>query len=214
MRKTPVFVIHYKPLVERKAYLDYWFFKNQIEPNWIVDGQKEDMTPNIINKYYEYNPSVYDRKLSLSEIGCTIGHMSAYKMVLEKKYPYALIFEDDVCLPDDFASTFDSLMANCPTDFDVVSLGTCCGMKYPHTSDEQRFYRVIPPLGRCGYAQLISNRACGLAIKYSTPFHFPADWQYYNIASNNTEHQFITYWIEPPIAFEGSKIGKYNSSIR
>jgi len=218
LMNIPIFIIHYKKLTERKIFLDKWFSDHNISVNWIFEGQREDITDDILNKYYNYKESQnFGKQLSLGEIGCVLGHLSAMQKIIDNNYPYGLIFEDDVYLDEFFAKEFDSIFYNCPSDFDVISLGSCSGIKHPnaeHEKYENRFFRIDPPRGRCGYAQVISNKACKIAIEESIPFSWPADWQIYNIASNNTTNPFVTYWIEPPIAFEGSTNSRYQSSIR
>jgi glycosyl transferase family 25 len=218
LRDTQIFVVHYKKMTQRKEFLDKWFSNHEVPVRWILDGQREDLTDDVLKKYYLYRQDQCGgRFLSLGEIGCTIGHISAMQKIVDENHPYGLIFEDDVYLDDSFMSEFDYIMSKCPSDFDVISLGSCCGIRHENShlaNIDNRLFRVSPPRGRCGYAQLISNRACRLALQESIPFSYPADWQVYNIASNNKTHPFVTYWVEPPIAFEGSKIGLYQSSIR
>ena len=218
LKDTPIFVIHYKKMIERKAFLDKWFFDHAVSPTWITEGQREDITTDVLEKYYLYDEKMCSgRRLSLGEVGCMLGHLSAMQKIVDNDYPYGLILEDDVYLTDNFAKEFDSILSNCPSNFDVISLGSCCGIQHndaDQSTDQNRLFRVDPPRGRCGYAQLLSNKACKIAIQESIPFSWPADWQIYNIVSNNTHHPFVTYWIEPPIAFEGSNNGSYTSSIR
>jgi len=211
MKDTPIFIIHYKKMTNRKQFLDEWFQQNNIVPTWVLEGQREDITEDILTKYYREGNC---GKLNFGEIGCMLGHISAMQKIVESDSNYGLIFEDDVYLTKTFQKDFDELFSNCPSDFDVVSLGSCCGIVHPNATSNPSFHKVEPPRGRCGYAQLISKRACEIALRESIPFSWPPDWQIYNISSNNSYHPFVTYWVEPPIAFEGSKNGTYTSSIR
>jgi glycosyl transferase family 25 len=179
-----------------------------------LDGQREDLTEKIIETYYDYNPKVYNRKLNFGEIGCMIGHLAAMEKIIKSGSNYGIIFEDDVDIPEDFEDKFNKLFENCPLDFDVISLGSCCGMKHPHASSITNFHRVDPPRSRCGYAQVVSKRTCEVTLKKCIPFNYPADWQIYYITSNEISEPYITYWIEPPLVFEGSKNNKYISCIR
>ena len=198
-------------MVDRKQFLEAWFQKNNIVPTWIVEGQREDITEEVLQKYYQQGSC---GKLNLGEIGCMLGHLAAMQKIVDSDSDYGLIFEDDVYLTETFQRDFDELFSDCPSHFDVISLGSCCGITHPNASSTVGFHRVDPPRGRCGYAQLISKTACEIALKESVPFSWPPDWQIYNIVSNNSQHPFVTYWVEPPIAFEGSKNGAYTSSIR
>lgn len=214
LKNTPIFIIHYAKMINRKDFLDSWFKKNNIIPNWILDGQREDLTEKIIELYYKYDPKIHDRKLNLGEIGCMIGHLAAMEKIINSNSDYGIILEDDVDLPEDFEEKFNKLFENCPPDFDVISLGSCCGMKHPNSSNTTNFHKVVPPRSRCGYAQVVSRRVCEVSLKECIPFNYPPDWQIYYITANNIREPYVTYWVEPPLVFEGSKNNKYASSIR
>lgn len=68
LKDTPIFVIHYKKMTERKAFLDKWFFDHTVSPTWITEGQREDITTNVLEKYYLYDEKqCFGRRLSLGE---------------------------------------------------------------------------------------------------------------------------------------------------
>ena len=43
------------------------------------------------------------RELTFAEIGCAMSHIHVYRKIIEQKLPYALILEDDVLIPENFA---------------------------------------------------------------------------------------------------------------
>lgn len=211
LNDVKIYIIHYKKLIERKQKLEKWFKEKNITPIWIENAQRDELTEEIINKYCITHRNF--RSMNLGEIGCTIGHLTAYKHAVDNNHKYIMLLEDDCVFHINFTEIFNNLFLNCPDDFDVISLGSCCGLKHENATDIYSFHKTNPPTGRCGYAQLISNEACKKIIERGIPFFVAADWMFYNIVSNY-EPKFNIYWIEPPIAFQGSEIGDYKSSIR
>lgn len=212
--QIPIYVIHYKKMEDRKRYLTNFFFESGCSENvnWIEDGQREDLTEELIKKSgYVFDPSI-SKHLSLGEIGCMIGHKKILSEMLQKQHKFAFVFEDDVVFPDGFVKEFNSVFEKCPDDFDVISLGSCCGIKYPNILPENRFYKIIPNRGRCGYAQLVTYRCCVELAKHTVTYSNAPDWELYNTASNKI-NPFTTYWVEPPMVQQGSET-IYKSSIR
>lgn len=207
-----IFVVHYKKMTERKKYLSAFFHSEGLDITWIVDGQREDLTEDEIQKYYAFDPSKYVRNLSLGEIGCAIGHYKGIKQVVEENINYAVFFEDDVIFEKDFKESFNNKFRDFDEDFDLISLGDCCniGIYGEHVGDG--FYRIEPPRGRCGYAHILSNKACHRLLE-SLPFFYPIDWHIGAFVCN-IEPKFKTFWIHPPLVSEGSKSGNYNSILR
>jgi len=212
LEDSKIFIIHYKKMVDRKNYLNNFFKNIKVSPVWIEDGQREDLTEEVIKDYYEFNPNIYNRQLSLGEIGCAIGHYQGIKEVVEKNIPYALFFEDDVIFNDTFKEDFNSKVKNIPQDFDLVSLGDCCNIGVYGEDVGGGFHRILPPRGRCGYAHILSLKACKKLLE-NLPFQYPIDWHIGHIVCN-LDDKFTTYWMHPPLAFEGSKTGDYHSGLR
>lgn len=199
-------------MVDRKTYLNKFFDDRNINVEFILDGQREDLTPELISYYYKYDPSIYDRKLNFGEIGCAIGHYQGIKKVVEQNLPYAIFFEDDVIFEEDFVHKFINKFSNFNSSFDQISLGDCCNIGVYGSNIGNGFYHIDPPRGRCGYAHILSNRACKNLLD-RLPFSYPIDWHIGNFVSN-LQPKFVTLWVDPPLAFEGSKMSNYNSSIR
>jgi len=211
LENIPIYVVHYKKAVHRKNYLTDWSNKNSIKLNWVEDPQREDLTEELIKTYYDKNLTQpewskhppLNRELSLGEIACGIAHLKVYKDCLEKNYDHIIILEDDCQFPDNFIDLFNNLFKNCPDDYDIISLGTCCNLKHPQANNEYQFLKKIPPVGRCGYSQLLSKLACKKIIERSIPFNYPIDWQVYVLATDHKIDPLNMYWIEPPITIDG-----------
>ena len=60
--------------------------------------------------------------VSEGQIGCVLSHLSLMKHFLAQGYEKALIFEDDVDLPNNFKELFEERMNYMPNDWDMVFL--------------------------------------------------------------------------------------------
>ena len=210
--KSKIFIVHYKKMVDRKSYLTKFFEDRGVDVEFLLGGQREDITPELLLKFYKYDSSVYSRNLNPGEIGCAIGHYQGIQKVVDQDLPYAIFFEDDVVFDEDFVTKFQSRFQNFDLLFDLISLGDCCGIGIYGVHMGNGFHLINPPRGRCGYAHILSNRACKILLK-NLPFNYPIDWHIGNYVSN-MESKFTTLWVDPPLAYEGSKMSNYNSSIR
>lgn len=62
-------------------------------------------------------------KMNAGCVACTLSHLALYKHIIASGYEEALIFENDVSLPDDFAAKFAAFHANLPAGWDLAYLG-------------------------------------------------------------------------------------------
>jgi GR25 family glycosyltransferase involved in LPS biosynthesis len=219
IRDIPFYVVHYKANIERKKYLSSWFGRNKISAIWVTEGQREDLTEEVIGNFYKFDPKIYERKLNLSEIGCTIAHIWAYKDIIKNKHDYAIVLEDDAVFSDNFIEKFDEIFETIPEDCDIVSLGSCCNLKIQNTNQEYGIYKKIPFQTRCAFSQLLTSKSCQIFIENSIPFSWPIDWQWLEIQGftgrpPKEKNKLTMYWAEPSLIYQGSEIGTYNSSIR
>ena len=212
VENSKIFIVHYAKMEDRKRYLSDFFRKNDIEVTWLLNGQREDLTEEIVSEFYKLIPEKYGRQLSLGEIGCAIGHYQGIKEVVDNNLDYAIFFEDDVVFNQSFKQDFNNKFKTFEEEFDLISLGDCCNIGVYGQPIGNGFYRIIPSRGRCGYAHILSNKACNILMN-SLPFQYPIDWHIGHDV-NNREYKFKTYWVDPPLAFEGSKEGNYGSTIR
>lgn len=102
--------------------LDY-LKKNGIDPILVkgVNGKKiskDEIYNRVSLFYYYFGP--------LSAIGCALSHFLVWKMFLETDREYAIIFEDDVILENDFVEKTTLSLKNVPEDYDILYLG-CFG---------------------------------------------------------------------------------------
>jgi GR25 family glycosyltransferase involved in LPS biosynthesis len=59
-------------------------------------------------------------------IGCALAHLNTWKQFLETEEEYAIIFEDDVILEDNFLENLNAILKEVPETYDILYLG-CTG---------------------------------------------------------------------------------------
>lgn len=66
----------------------------------------------------------YKNARFFNKIACNqLGHYYILKEIVNKKYEYAIIFQDDVILRDNFVNDLNNLMNNYPMDADLLNIG-------------------------------------------------------------------------------------------
>lgn len=144
-------------------------------------------------------------------IAISASHTAAWKRVAESNAKYAMIFEDDVVVVDDFSRKVRAVLEKIPKDFDVLLLG-CFGLCDP---DRKGFARLFAPgymknslrydsphafapeLFAGTHAYIVSKKGCAKLLERIPRARFHIDW---TIAS---EHAHIDiYAARPPLAFQ------------
>ncbi|MGI5172155.1 glycosyltransferase family 25 protein [Treponema sp. OMZ 840] len=183
--KIPVFVISLKSASERRS-----FIQNQLK-KLNFDFEFFDA---FIGKDYASDPAYYNekkalkaegRKLRAGEVGCALSHNAVYRLIAEKKLPYALILEDDAIISEDLPQVIDKLLPYLDGRR-IIQLERCDLYKKSSIQPLVKGYSIVEPrfikagtiAQAAGY--LISFEAA-MAIKdINFPVYFPADsWGYY-----------------------------------
>jgi len=116
MKYNHCYVIHYTKLISRKNFLDVQLSTVGLQGNYITEFDQEELTPKIVDQFYEKNPAAHDskieklwdptihtyRELKVPEISCTIKHLEALRLISEVPEYYGLILEDDVVFSEGF----------------------------------------------------------------------------------------------------------------
>lgn len=100
-------MITLEPSPEKIAYLKK--FNIEVEIIQGVDGKTasdEEIDSRVSPLYKNIAPK--------SAIGCSISHMNTWKKFLETNDEYAIIFEDDVILEDNFTDKINKALLEVP----------------------------------------------------------------------------------------------------
>lgn len=102
--------------------------------------------PSVDIQYF-YDPKVLDRPLTPGELGCYCSHLQMWNDILKKGYDYALIFEDDAMLSNDFDGQLDYLLMNLPySNMDFIYLFSLSSPHNPKYTilNNQAIYKYKP----------------------------------------------------------------------
>ncbi len=222
LHSLSVYVMHYKPLIERRKNMINALSNLGIAANWITDWDSYELNFNVTSSYYREDQSLWDsrmkwqggygfRRLRQSEISLAIKHLESMKNVVANDLPYALFLEDDAIFELDFANKFNNYFKDCPDDFDFVFLGNGCNLRISNPDPSVHLYRRGDPVSKCTDSFLISKRACECMLKHAIPFCMPIDFEINNVAK---VCGLKGYWVEPTLITQGSQNGTYPSEVQ
>lgn len=207
--------MHYKPLVERKESIKRELIKKKIlDYEFIEDYDKEDLTPDIINHYYNSDRQETARKakitliknnierydspdLSLSSISLCMKHIEAMKRFINSQYDVAMMLEDD-CFFYDNAISIQLIISNAPANWDVIFIGGTFDHNIVYPSVNINGYLLSShPSTNTTSSFLIKKESAIKTLKQMEQFSLPIDWELnYNFNVNG----FNVYHISPYIA--------------
>jgi|TARA_A100001201_G_scaffold59330_1_gene56803 GR25 family glycosyltransferase involved in LPS biosynthesis len=229
-----IFVIHYTKLKDRKESMDSQLPKLEVEFQYMDKYDKEELNDEVLSKYYNNDQESHNKKvrplwdvnvhsyrhLNEAELSCTIKHLEAIGEVSKQCTNHGLIFEDDALLSDNFSEVFNDLIEKTPKDWDVILMGEGCGDwfiqhklqgKTPaYIDNEKGIFKASHPATNCAEAYLIKSKAAKKVYDSSVPFDLVSDWE---IAYQFYKFDLNVYWWVPPIVNQGSKNGKYSSTL-
>ncbi len=221
--ELPIYVVHGRRLVDRREKLSSALAAQGLEAEWVTNPDASDVTRAVRRRYYRPSrrmwqehaagtptPSARFRRLTLQEIAATISHIEILQRVAQGAHEWALVFEDDAILGNDFAAKLDEYLNDLPPDADVIFVGGAFGFRIEDTSPGQHFYRKLHPAGKPTDSYLIRRSAASAVARTITPFTFPIDWE---LSYHLMIHDLHVYWLEPPLVSQGSFEGVYPSSI-
>lgn len=122
---------------------------NKLRRNYITTLMKKykvDFTLVLVEPINEklYRLLNENKKLTKSEIGCTLSHLWCLNKILKEGYKNAIIFEDDIIFHKKFKELFLKIMQK--QNFDFLLLGACdfsfSTMNYKNVKDD--LYRPDP----------------------------------------------------------------------
>ena len=225
-------IIHYTKLKERKLFQESQLKDFQL--NFIEEYDKEELKNVNLEKLYKFDKNNLRNKTALwknnndnfykltdGEISCELKHIQALKNLAESEYDYGLILEDDAVFYKEnidhslieFFKKVDSLTFN----WDAIFIGDGMGQSFINSklnetnSLNNGFVKVSHPATNCAEAYIIKRSAAKKILETILPFNLAYDWELaYQFYVNNLD----VYWFLPHLFTQGSKTGKFNSTVR
>jgi hypothetical protein len=216
----PIFVIHYTPLVDRKEHMLKQLADHGLEAEFVTPWDREHITD-----FTFFDTS----KTSIRCISNLMKHCEVYRKMIRDNIPYAIVFDDDVCLAKDFNKVMNETVKNLPSTFDICYIGDICGFHIEQTDPTTNVYlktnKAGPVFSDRGYymdtlgstrgpAYLLTNACAHKIMSVFVP--------HYKITSLGHDHWMClvareknlnVYWSEPTFVCGGSDIKTFACSL-
>ena len=105
MTDIQVLVIHVRGQVERESFIKEQLQKLGLPYHFILDGNKEDLTPEILDRCF-----TGDMHGQFPRTSCAYKHLLAMQYIIDNNLDGALIIEDDLRIYPDFNEVFAQSM--------------------------------------------------------------------------------------------------------
>lgn len=194
MKVHKVYIVHYKPLKERRLVLEHMLNTQGITNYEFITEYDRDTTPKeVLETYFK------GHSLVPAQICITISHIEIYKKIVENNYSIVLILEDDAILSPHFKSSLETYCSNLPTDFEIGFLNDGCGYHAQGVREGTYWYPKDHTRTCCSY--IITKSCCEKLLKSSNPFHEVIDFE---LNTQIRNQKLGCYWAEPTIVSDGS----------
>ena len=213
-----IYITHYDKLTERKKHILEQLSRFNLECEFVSNYGKENLTNKVKSMF---------RNLSDSEISISMHHLECYRRIVNNNDEYAIIFEDDVILHNDFKNMIEKYINDLPEDWDMLFFGEGSGVHIPKSriSDECNIYVKSTDLinknkdgingsTRCADSYLISKKCCQKILeKINKPGYIISMPFDHLLNYINFYNKFNIYWAEPTLTTQGTGNGTFKSSI-
>lgn len=228
--KFKIFIVHYKPLKDRKEYIDSFLSKTNLPFEYSTEVTRD----NINHSYFSTNYSDIERKNAHTTTPVTPGdynptkpimantleHLVIYKKIIKENLDFGLVLEDDAVFVDDFESKLEEIVNNLPKEWDTIFATNGCENRpdIKNSDDfieEGLFYESLEKKSWTGGAYFIKKDTAKLFLDNIRPIVYPPDFEL-TYLQNYLDKK--VYWLGDPIIYEGSnpisgKYYKYGSSV-
>lgn len=101
-----VLVIHVRGQKERESFIRQQLASLDLPTEYILDGNKEDLTSDILSRYFRDDEQGIPMCGQFARTSCTYKHLLACRYIIEHQLPGALVVEDDLKLKKNFHKAF------------------------------------------------------------------------------------------------------------
>ena len=126
------------------------------------------------------------------EIGCTMSHIKALEIAIDKKWDYVIVLEDDVIIAEDIEKRIKLLFKILPADWDHVYLSGI--PKIPPQASSILFPNIQPSVfTECTHSMMINGGAFDKIIERLSRFETTTDDIYCDMIKKNYIHSYTYY---------------------
>jgi len=219
-KKMKIFVMHHPKLVERKKNVLKQLDSYGLKAEFITNHNPEDFAADqniwnyIFQKFNLHIKPVNQGPMTLPKASLTMKHIEAlYQFVSNTNEDYALIFEDDIVLDDNFLEKLNKYIALLPKGWELFFIGEGCNIhiEKEHIKENVNIYKRYS--SRCSDSYLIT-KSCAKKIidDFNSRQLIYLHYDHY-LTDIIKKYDFSTFWAEPTIVKQGSVTGLYKSSL-
>ncbi|MDD2897391.1 MAG: glycosyltransferase family 25 protein [Desulfuromonadaceae bacterium] len=173
----PIFVVNLAESTERKERVQEQLDRIGLQAEFFPAVRGKSL--NAAELATHYDNSIFFRPLSPGEIGCALSHVFIYKEIIERKYDYCLILEDDIVIDSRISKVLDSIktIVN-PSSPEIILLTSLKEFSendaIPLNVDN---FRMVPVIrAGCTHGYIITNAGARALYDFCYPIRKPADW--------------------------------------
>ena len=207
----PVYVLHVKKgYEEREANIEKMLSGQNMQFEYVLDGDIPDITDEILDRYFAGSMHVVG-----AEASCSLKHILACQRLVDSDREGALILEDDIVLYRHFPRRLQALLDECRdrgiTDF-LLSLEESNLMYVPRSRRHPGVHVYKADRDRFAGCYYITRGAAKILLDRlgRRPMDIPIDVFHSRLIA---EIGFPYYWAHPALATQGSHNGYFSSSI-
>ncbi len=212
---------------DRANYLLDWFHSKGIPSTaytFSSDCYGTDPLFQTSSIWNFYNPwsKLYGRRvanitshnLKPAEISLLMNFACIAKKAVDAGYSTVMILESDVLFHEDCLERLDIAMSQVPSDWDFLSISASLDMK-PKRAREDVGKLWFPPYHsyfhtRCADSMIFRVSILKKMLKTFLPFAEALDWE---LNFQLTLHHAKSYWLDPPVMYQGSLNGDYKTTL-
>tara|TARA_R110000737_G_scaffold317222_1_gene327781 strand:- start:884 stop:1498 length:615 start_codon:yes stop_codon:yes gene_type:complete len=204
MIEDKIYIIHYDKLIERKIHIEKEI-NDFTNVEWVLNKNPNDLSDSELSLF---NDGLSDGSKSL-----TMKHIETFKRIVKGDNDYAVVFEDDIILNDNFNNYYQLIKEQfLLSDFEICFIGNGCGLEVGKLIEGQYLYDSNGN-SRCTDSFIIKKSLC----KKLLDIYIEYDKYFVNIdfIMNKwfTDYNIKTSWSGPSIITQGSQNGSFKRSI-
>ena len=112
-----ILVVHVRGQEERRAFIEKQMEKLGWPHEYILDGNVEDLTPEVLDRYFLDNGTQWTLYGRFPRTSCTLKHLLATQYIVDHGLDGALIIEDDIRFYDSFKTLFEQSLQELATRY-------------------------------------------------------------------------------------------------
>lgn len=203
-----ILVINVRSFVDRRRNIERQLDSLGLSYEFIHAYDADDLSSESVRKYLRGSG------LSAGQQSCAMKHFHAFQLMLERNWQRVLILEDDVIVAPDFIEGIqDAIRESSGIQGPYVLFIGSGGNLYTPRSVRipgKRLYRAAK--GRLTEAYIIGREAAEIRTAWieRNGIVLPADNLFDRI---DQEMSIVPYWLEEPVAVQGSKKGVFKSTL-